>query len=73
MASSWVMMTMVCPAAWSSLNRPTIPLPEVEPKVRQPNSELARQRLGWEPQVDVERALELTIAWFQEAGNGGEA
>jgi len=49
------------------------PLPEDDPKVRQPNIDLARRRLGWEPHVDVQRALELTIGWFREADADREA
>lgn len=41
-------------------------LPEDDPKVRQPDIQLAKARLGWEPEVDVEQALEKTIAWFKE-------
>ncbi len=39
-------------------------LPEDDPKVRQPDITQARQRLGWEPKVDVRDALRLTIEWF---------
>jgi dTDP-glucose 4,6-dehydratase len=42
------------------------PLPQDDPRVRQPDINLARELLGWEPQIDVTRALELTIAWFRE-------
>jgi len=41
------------------------PLPEDDPKVRQPDISLARRTLGWEPQVDVRDALRLTVEWFQ--------
>ena len=43
------------------------PLPEDDPKVRQPDISLARSRLGWEPQVDVREALRLTVEWFQRS------
>jgi dTDP-glucose 4,6-dehydratase len=42
------------------------PLPEDDPKVRQPEIGRARERLGWEPRVDVTDALRLTIDWFKE-------
>jgi len=42
------------------------PLPEDDPKVRQPSISRAREKLGWEPLVDVREALALTIAWFTE-------
>jgi dTDP-glucose 4,6-dehydratase len=38
--------------------------PEDDPQVRQPDITLARQALGWEPQVALEAGLSLTIAWF---------
>jgi dTDP-glucose 4,6-dehydratase len=42
------------------------PLPEDDPKVRQPDITRARERLGWVPQVDVREALRLTIEWFRQ-------
>ncbi|MDM7914853.1 MAG: UDP-glucuronic acid decarboxylase family protein [Candidatus Eisenbacteria bacterium] len=44
------------------------PLPEDDPKVRQPDISQARARLGWEPKVDVREALRLTIEWFRRLG-----
>jgi dTDP-glucose 4,6-dehydratase len=41
------------------------PLPEDDPKVRQPDVTRAREQLGWQPQVDVRDALRLTIEWFR--------
>jgi len=41
------------------------PLPEDDPKVRQPDISLARRALEWEPRVDVREALRLTVEWFQ--------
>lgn len=40
------------------------PLPEGDPKVRQPDISLARDTLGWEPQIDLRQGLEKTIAYF---------
>ena len=42
------------------------PLPEDDPKVRQPDISRARTRLGWEPRVDTDEGLRLTLAWFRE-------
>jgi UDP-glucuronate decarboxylase len=39
-------------------------LPEDDPKQRQPNIELARSKLGWEPRVALKDGLRLTIAYF---------
>jgi dTDP-glucose 4,6-dehydratase len=30
------------------------------------NNALARERLGWQPEIDFERGLDLTIAWIRE-------
>jgi dTDP-glucose 4,6-dehydratase len=42
------------------------PLPEDDPKVRQPDITRARTRLGWEPRVDTDEGLKRTLAWFRE-------
>ncbi|MBI4269593.1 MAG: NAD-dependent dehydratase [Candidatus Rokubacteria bacterium RIFCSPLOWO2_12_FULL_71_22] len=42
------------------------PLPEDDPKVRQPDIGRARALLGWEPRVDVDEGLRLTLDWFRE-------
>jgi dTDP-glucose 4,6-dehydratase len=41
------------------------PLPQDDPKVRQPDIRRARTRLGWEPRVPLRDGLERTIAWFR--------
>jgi dTDP-glucose 4,6-dehydratase len=41
------------------------PLPTDDPKVRQPDIGRARALLGWEPAVDVEEGLRLTIEWYR--------
>ncbi len=41
------------------------PLPEDDPKVRQPDIRRARERLGWAPRVDLETGLGRTIADFR--------
>ena len=41
------------------------PLPEDDPKVRQPDIGRARTLLGWEPRVDVDEGLRLTLDWFR--------
>ena len=40
------------------------PLPEDDPKVRQPDITRARTLLRWEPRVDTDEGLRLTIEWF---------
>jgi len=41
------------------------PLPEDDPKVRQPDITRAKTLLGWEPKVALEQGLETTIAYFR--------
>jgi dTDP-glucose 4,6-dehydratase len=41
------------------------PLPVDDPKVRQPDISRARARLGWEPRVDTDEGLKLTLEWFR--------
>jgi dTDP-glucose 4,6-dehydratase len=40
------------------------PLPVDDPKVRQPDITRARTLLDWEPRVDIEEGLRLTLDWF---------
>ncbi len=42
------------------------PLPEDDPKVRQPDITKARKLLGWEPKIGLEEGLERTIPYFRE-------
>ena len=41
------------------------PLPEDDPKVRQPDITRAREWLGWEPQVPFDEGISETIAYFR--------
>jgi len=41
------------------------PLPEDDPKIRQPDISLARSLLGWEPQVPLREGLAQTIDYFR--------
>ena len=42
------------------------PLPEDDPKIRQPDITRARAILGWEPKVNLRDGLETTIAYFRK-------
>jgi UDP-glucuronate decarboxylase len=42
-----------------------LPLPEDDPLQRQPNIDLAKERLGWEPKTQLEQGLERTIEYFK--------
>ena len=41
-------------------------LPSDDPKQRQPNIELAKAKLGWQPKVNLEDGLKETIAYFKK-------
>jgi dTDP-glucose 4,6-dehydratase len=41
------------------------PLPEDDPKVRQPDITKARTLLGWEPKVTLEEGLTKTLEYFR--------
>ena len=43
------------------------PLPQDDPKQRRPDITKARELLGWEPKVDLEQGLRLSMEYFQEA------
>ena len=43
-----------------------MPLPEDDPKVRQPDISLARELLGWEPKVAFEDGIRTTIEYFRD-------
>ena len=42
------------------------PLPSDDPKQRQPNIDLAKAKLGWQPKVHLEDGLKETIAYFKK-------
>jgi UDP-glucuronate decarboxylase len=42
------------------------PLPSDDPKQRQPNIDLAKAKLGWQPKVNLEDGLKETIAYFKK-------
>lgn len=42
-------------------------LPQDDPKQRQPDITLAKQKLGWEPKIKLQEGLEKTIPYFREA------
>jgi dTDP-glucose 4,6-dehydratase len=43
------------------------PLPQDDPKQRRPDITKARQLLGWEPKIDLETGLRLSLDYFRKA------
>lgn len=41
------------------------PLPQDDPKQRQPNISLAKEKLGWEPKVSLDDGLKRTVEYFR--------
>jgi len=42
------------------------PLPDDDPAQRQPDISLAREKLNWEPKVELDKGLRATIEYFEE-------
>ncbi|RAK58126.1 UDP-glucuronic acid decarboxylase family protein [Phenylobacterium deserti] len=49
------------------------PLPQDDPKQRQPNIDKAREVLGWQPTIQLEEGLRKTIAYFDGLLSGPAA
>jgi UDP-glucuronate decarboxylase len=43
-----------------------LPLPQDDPKQRQPNIERAKKLFDWSPTVPLEEGLKKTVAYFAE-------
>jgi len=42
-------------------------LPQDDPKQRRPDISKARRLLGWEPKIDLESGLKLSLEYFRKA------
>ena len=42
------------------------PLPQDDPKQRRPDISKAKEKLNWEPKVDLETGLNTTIEWIKK-------
>jgi UDP-glucuronate decarboxylase len=49
------------------------PLPQDDPKVRKPDIEQARSKLGWEPKTPLREGLRMTIDYFEAKLRGDPA
>lgn len=45
-----------------------MPLPADDPMQRQPDISLAKNKLGWEPKIELEEGLQYTIDYFKSLG-----
>lgn len=43
----------------------TMPLPQDDPKQRQPDISQAKEQLNWQPKIELEEGLKATIAYFK--------
>tara|TARA_B100000949_G_C14215323_1_gene422070 strand:+ start:82 stop:504 length:423 start_codon:yes stop_codon:yes gene_type:complete len=50
----------------SSSGIKTLPLPEDDPKVRQPDIMIASELLGWQPAIGLREGIRKTIPFFKE-------
>ena len=48
------------------------PLPADDPKRRQPDIRLAKEKLGWTPKISLEEGLARTIPYFKEILKNGK-
>ena len=49
------------------------PLPQDDPKQRQPDITKARTLLGWEPKIGLQQGLQMSLDYFREAVRSEEA
>jgi UDP-glucuronate decarboxylase len=57
---------MILKETRSSSKFVNLPLPQDDPKQRQPNISLAKSQLGWEPTVNLASGLKPTVAFFRD-------
>ncbi len=55
--------TLAMTGSKSTLNN--LPLPEDDPRQRQPDISLAKEKLGWEPVIKLDEGLAKTIEYFK--------
>jgi len=64
---------MVCEVAGTDCELAFESLPADDPTRRQPDITTARQKLGWEPKIELREGLERTLAWYVEERARGRA
>lgn len=58
---------MVLEETQSASTLETLPLPADDPKVRKPDISIARELLGWEPEIELREGIRQTLPYFREA------
>jgi UDP-glucuronate decarboxylase len=56
----------VAKAIGKEINITHLPLPQDDPKQRQPNITRAQQLLGWSPTIPLSEGLKKTVSYFAE-------
>lgn len=57
---------LICELTETTLSCEYLALPENDPLKRRPNIDLARRRIGWEPQIDLRSGIIKTIKYFKD-------
>ena len=52
-----------------NLNVKNMPLPSDDPLQRRPDISLANKKLSWEPKINIDQGLNLTIDYFKKKLN----
>jgi UDP-glucuronate decarboxylase len=63
---------MIREIAGSSSEIVNRPLPKDDPVRRKPDIAIAKEKLGWAPQVAIREGLSRTVAYFREYRSGAE-
>ena len=58
--------SLVLKATGSKSKIENLPLPEDDPKQRQPDISKVRKMTGWQPKVSLEQGLKKTIEYFKD-------
>ena len=59
--------TEICAVAGNDPGTTTVPLPADDPAKRRPDTNIAREQLGWSATTSLREGLERTVGWFREA------
>ena len=60
----------VAKASGKDISVTNLPLPQDDPKQRKPDISIAKEKLGWEPTVNLADGLKKTVGYFRERVGG---